>query len=76
MGVIETNTVALRCLECGTTETLIAVEKGSGYGRGWTDFKESAGFVVESEEDAIARPHIVSAKCKKCGCDAIREQIS
>lgn len=77
MGFIDTNTVTLRCPECENAETLTAVERGSVYGSsGWTDFKESIDFIVVSEEDAIAGPHIVSAKCKKCGCDAIRESVS
>ena len=74
MGVIDKNTVTLRCPSCGQTEMLTAVEKGSVYGSsGWHDFNESAHFFVVSEKDGIAGPHVVSAKCKKCRCDAVHE---
>ena len=77
MGVIDKNTVTLRCPSCGQTETLTAVEKGSVYGSsGWNDFNKSDHFIIESEENSIAGPHIVSAKCKKCSCDAIQEKSS
>ncbi len=77
MGIIDKNTVTLRCPECDQTETPTAVEKGSVYGSsGWNDFNESTYFIVSSEDDAVGGPHIVSARCKKCGCDAVREDAS
>lgn len=77
MGVIDKKTVTLSCPSCGQTETLTAVEKGSVYGSsGWNDFNESVQFIVVSEEDGISGPNIVSAKCKKCSCDAVYENDS
>ena len=77
MGIIDKNTVTLRCPSCDQSETLTAVEKGSVYGSsGWNDFNESTYFKVSSEDDGIGGPHIVSAKCKKCDCDAIRDNVS
>ena len=77
MGVIDKNTVTLRCPSCNQTETLTAVEKGSVYGSsGWNDFNKSTHFNVVSEDSGIGGPRIVSAKCKKCDCDAVHEKSS
>jgi len=72
--MIDKNTVMLRCPSCDQFETLTAVEKGSVYGSaGWNDFTESTYFDISSKDAGIGGPHIVSAKCKKCHCDAIRD---
>ena len=77
MGIIDKNTVTLRCPSCGKSETLTAVEKGSGYGSsGWNDFNEATFFNVTSEDGGMSGPHIVSAKCKKCDCNAEFQNVS
>jgi len=77
MGIIDKNSVTLYCPSCGQSETLTAVEKGSVYGSsGWNDFNKSEHFIVVSEENGIAGPHVESAKCKKCNCDAIQEKTT
>ena len=73
MGVIDKNTAILNCPQCGATETLTAIEKGSVYGSsGWGPFGTSQLFDVVLGDRGIsaAGPIISSAKCKKCGCDA------
>lgn len=77
MGTIDKNTVTLHCPVCGTSETLTAVEKGSVYGSsGWNDFNRSTYFDVSSEDGGMAGPHITSATCKKCNCNAVVENVS
>jgi hypothetical protein len=76
MGIIDKTTVKLRCPSCDQSETLTAIEKGSVYGSsGWNDFNESTYFNVSSIDEGIGGPQIVSARCKKCDCDAVRDKV-
>jgi hypothetical protein len=73
MGIIDKNTAFLKCLQCGATETLTAVEKGSVYGSsGWGTFGTSKlfDFVIGDRGIPAAGPIVSSAKCKICTCVA------
>lgn len=77
MGIIDKNTVTLRCPKCQIAETLTAVENGSVYGSsGWRDFKESTHFDFTSVDRGSAGPQIESGKCKKCAGNAVLESVS
>jgi len=70
MGIIDQNKTFLTCPACRISETLIAVEKGSGYvSSGWGDFSNSKHFDVESQDRGHLGPTVTAAKCKKCSCD-------
>ena len=70
MGITDSSKVHLSCENCGTKDTVKAVEKGSGYGnRSWTPFSDSKLFDFVEVVDAVF-PRIESGTCKSCGQSA------
>jgi hypothetical protein len=73
MGIIDSTKHTLSCAKCGTTESVMVLDKGSNFGgSSWhiqSDFSEfDVGW--ESGRNAADDPKIVCATCKKCGGNA------
>lgn len=69
MGCIDKTTVRITCQDCGSSETLTAIEKGSQYGADWTGFTTPKHFSI-TETASKYGPEITEAKCIKCHTNA------
>lgn len=71
MGIIDSMTFTLVCRECGTSESIQAVDRGSIWsGSHWSGLSSAARFDVTSVGGALVAPTVTSATCKSCGLPA------
>lgn len=75
MGTIDKLWVKLTCPSCGATETLAAVDRGSGYGgSAWGDLGPYESFEVTESAGDKQVPQVTSATCNACGATATVER--
>lgn len=72
MGVIDSKIFNLTCPHCNENEEQTVLDKGSGWnGSSWAYNVFFSKFDVAYKGGGQDDPEILSAKCKKCGCEDI-----
>lgn len=68
MGVIDKTTHKLTCDECGISEQVTMLDKGSAWGgSAWQEGKSFENFDVAWKTIVGGEPRVDKAKCKRCG---------
>lgn len=74
MGIIDKTTHRLTCPQCGASETVDVLDKGSNWsGSHWQSGAKFERFDTTWSGGGSAEPDLVSATCKLCSVPAQRE---
>lgn len=74
MGVIDKTTHKFDCPQCGSTETVTILQKGSNWGASWESPPKSDSFSISWNNDRLGEPLPSSYKCLACGIDVLHEK--
>ena len=68
MGTIDSCAYTLACVECGTSETLRVLDKGSNWsGSHWEHGPDFSSFKTRWEGAGKSEPSLKQANCLRCG---------
>ena len=66
MGIVDSQSIMLKCEKCGATEESRTVQRGSAYRLGdWDDFSSVERFNLVAPQGRDG-PEVTSAECKGC----------
>jgi predicted RNA-binding Zn-ribbon protein involved in translation (DUF1610 family) len=71
MGIIDSTWFRFTCPKCGTNETVVVHDKGSGWsGSAWGTIRPLTRFDVTATGGGKEEPEVKTATCKTCGVPA------